>query len=138
MPQYPIYLCLLPEEARAVIGQVHVDTRPALAMLQEEGFQIVDLIDIFDGGPVVSCRTAAIDAVRRVVEGPVTQIVEQLEGPRAILSSRHAGFRAMIGSARRTDIGIIISQDDADALAVREGDPVAILPLRPEPPHGNA
>ncbi|MGN6546072.1 MAG: arginine N-succinyltransferase [Aureliella sp.] len=131
MPSYPIYLCLLPAEARAVIGQVHVDTRPALAMLQEEGFRINDLVDIFDGGPVVSCRTDAIHAVRRVVEGPVIEIAEQLEGPNAILSSRQSGFRAALGHARQSDAGIVISKAIAEALAVRAGDPLAILPLRP-------
>ncbi len=55
MPRHPIYVCLLPPEGRGVIGQVHADTQPALAMLCEEGFTIVDLIDIFDGGPVVQC-----------------------------------------------------------------------------------
>jgi arginine N-succinyltransferase len=134
MPRYPIYLCMLPPEARAVIGQVHVDTRPALAMLQEEGFRIVDLVDIFDGGPVVSCRTDAINAVERLFEGPVTEIVQQLDEPPAILASRHAGFRATIGSARRSDVGVCVSQATAEALAVRQGDPLAILSLRPEAP----
>lgn len=130
MPRYPIYQCLLPAEARAVIGRVHVDTRPALAMLQEEGFRIVDLIDIFDGGPVVSCRRDSINAVRRVVEGPVTEIVPELDGPEAILSSRQTGFRAALGHARKTEAGLIVSRELAETLAVREGDPLAILPLR--------
>lgn len=132
MPHYPIYLCMLPAEAQAVIGQVHVDTRPALAMLQEEGFRVTDMVDIFDGGPVVSCRRDAINAVQRVVDGPVIQIVKQLEGPQSILSSRQTGFRALLGPVRQADSGIIVAQDVADALAVREGDPLAVLPLRAE------
>jgi arginine N-succinyltransferase len=63
MPRYPIYLELLPHDAVEAIGQVHVQTKPALAMLEAEGFRRNALIDIFDGGPVVECETAKIRAV---------------------------------------------------------------------------
>ncbi|MCG8651290.1 MAG: arginine N-succinyltransferase, partial [Pirellulales bacterium] len=48
MPQHPVYLDLLPEEIRTGIGQVHDETVPALRLLQSEGFQQTDLVDIFD------------------------------------------------------------------------------------------
>ena len=64
MPKYPIYLELLPEEAVAVIGRVHEQTKPALAMLESQGFVRTDQIDIFDGGPVVQCATQSIAAVQ--------------------------------------------------------------------------
>ncbi len=35
-------------------------------MLREEGFTVVDMIDIFDGGPVVQCARDEIAAVRRL------------------------------------------------------------------------
>ncbi|SPX53128.1 Arginine N-succinyltransferase [Klebsiella pneumoniae] len=38
MPAYPIYISLLPEAARGVIGQVHPNTAPARAILEKEGF----------------------------------------------------------------------------------------------------
>src|SRR5690554_5684038 len=37
MPKYPIYLPMLPDSARAVIGRVHGNTAPALTMLKAEG-----------------------------------------------------------------------------------------------------
>ena len=64
MPKYPIYIDLLPEEAVAVIGRVHAQTTPALAMLESQGFVRTDQIDIFDGGPVVQCATQSIEAVQ--------------------------------------------------------------------------
>ncbi len=130
MPRHPIYVCLLPEHGRQVIGRVHPDTEPALAMLREEGFRIVDMIDIFDGGPVVSCQRDSISAVRRVVEAPIIEIAEQLEAPEAILASRQGGFRAMIGPVRHTDTGVIIPDIVALTLGVREGDPLAVLTQR--------
>jgi arginine N-succinyltransferase len=127
MPKHPIYVCLLPPEARAAIGQVHTDTRPALAMLHEEGFRVVEMIDIFDGGPVVSCRRDEIGAVQRVVELPVIEIADRLDAADAILASRQGGFRATLGPARPTETGMIISELVALTLGVREGDPVAFL-----------
>ena len=73
MPKYPIYLELLPEEAVAVIGRVHEQTAPALAMLESQGFVRTDQIDIFDGGPVVKCATQSIAAVQASSQYPVSQ-----------------------------------------------------------------
>ena len=130
MPKHPIYVCLLSSESRAVIGEVHRDTKPALAMLCDEGFRIVEMIDIFDGGPVVSCMRDEISAVRRTVEAPVLEIAEQLDAPECILASRQGGFRSMLGPARLTETGIIISELAALTLGVREGDPLAMLSPR--------
>lgn len=64
MPQYPIYLELLPDDAIAVLGKVHHQTEPALEMLKRQGFVQKDLVDIFDAGAVVHCNTREIAAVR--------------------------------------------------------------------------
>jgi arginine N-succinyltransferase len=50
MPKFPLYTCFLSEGARSVIGQVHPDTEPALAMLKGEGFSYQGYVDIFDAG----------------------------------------------------------------------------------------
>ena len=73
MPKYPIYLDLLPEAAVAVIGRVHEQTEPALAMLESQGFVRTDQIDIFDGGPVVQCATQSITAVQASSQYLVSQ-----------------------------------------------------------------
>jgi arginine N-succinyltransferase len=65
-PKAPIYVAMLPDSARAVIGQPHPTGRAALRMLQAEGFAGDDYVDIFDGGPTVTCRT---DQIRTVREG---------------------------------------------------------------------
>ena len=64
MPRHPVYVNLLPEAARAVIGEVHADTQPARAMLEQEGFRYEGYIDIFDAGPTVECFRDNIHAVR--------------------------------------------------------------------------
>lgn len=68
MPRYPLYTCLLPETARAAIGRVHPNTEPALKLLNDEGFEHHDFIDIFDAGPVIECDVASIRAVSESCE----------------------------------------------------------------------
>jgi arginine N-succinyltransferase len=64
MPNTPIYVNMLPESAKAVIGQPHPTGRAALKMLQAEGFVWECYIDIFDGGPTVTAPTDQIRTVR--------------------------------------------------------------------------
>ena len=64
MPQHPIYVDLLPEEARAVIGQCHRDGEGARRLLEWEGFRSRNVVDIFDGGPLMSAPRDAIRTVR--------------------------------------------------------------------------
>ena len=67
MPRHPVYVNLLPESARAVIGEVHDDTRPARALLEQEGFRYEGYVDIFDAGPTLECFRDNIHAMRQSV-----------------------------------------------------------------------
>lgn len=64
LPHEEIYLTLLPPEARALIGQVGPETRPARAMLEKLGFRYDDRCDPFDGGPHLQARTEDIQLVK--------------------------------------------------------------------------
>jgi arginine N-succinyltransferase len=63
MPKFPLYSCFLSEDAREVIGRVHADTEPALAMLKAEGFSYQGYVDIFDAGPAIEAPTEKIRAI---------------------------------------------------------------------------
>ncbi len=131
MPRHPIYTCLLSDEVRAVMGQVHPNTLPALAMLEAEGFCITNHIDIFDGGPMVSCPREKIGAVQRSRFGRVSQIVSDVDQNLMMLASKQGGFRAMLSSARSSEDGIVISQQAADALQVNLNDELVLADLYP-------
>jgi len=60
----PLYIDLLPAEAQEVIGKAHPETVPALKLLQSEGFQITDLVDVMDAGPKVSAPLSQIRTVK--------------------------------------------------------------------------
>ena len=51
MPKHPIYVALLPETARKVIGETHLEGIGARRYLEAEGFRYDGVIDIFDAGP---------------------------------------------------------------------------------------
>lgn len=64
MPTHPIYVDLLAEEARAVIGQCHKDGEGARRLLEWEGFTFSNVVDIFDGGPLLSAPRDHIRTLR--------------------------------------------------------------------------
>ena len=63
-PEGPIYTCLLPPEAQALIGAVGPATRGVEQMLLAAGFRHVGRIDPFDGGPHLMARTDELGPVR--------------------------------------------------------------------------
>ncbi|MGE5183338.1 MAG: arginine N-succinyltransferase [Acidobacteriota bacterium] len=63
-PDDPIHTELLPEDVRALIGQVGEDTRAVEKMLRRIGFEYAQQIDPFDGGPHFVARTDDITLVR--------------------------------------------------------------------------
>lgn len=100
MPQHPIYVDLLPEQARAVLGQCHRDGEGARRLLEWEGFSFSNVIDIFDAGPLMS---ATRDAIRTRRETRAVRLVpgaEDAPGARALIATPQlAGFRCVAARA---------------------------------------
>jgi arginine N-succinyltransferase len=129
-PRHPIYVGLLPQEARAVIGKCHREGEAARAMLEREGFRFHGLIDLFDAGPTVSCHRDDIKTVKEARRLVVTLSDEASAdgfGEEALVSTTSIrGFRAvraptMIDGARAT-----LSREAAQVLGVREGETVRV------------
>lgn len=130
MPKYPIYLELLPHDAVEAIGQVHVQTKPALAMLEAEGFRRNALIDIFDGGPVVECETAKIRAVAqsKIVNwkhseshGDRKALVARVERPFMVIETS-VGF-----DSNATEESVSIHRASAEMLALNPEEKTIVL-----------
>ncbi len=112
MPEHPLYTHLMDEAARAVIGEVHPDTRPALNMLESEGFRYTGFIDPFDGGPTVEAPMDQLRSVQqssccRVRIGPKRSpsLAAWTNGGQGktlmVANSSTADFRATVTSAAR-------------------------------------
>ncbi len=63
LPRQPLPLRQMPGQARAVIGQVHPLTAPALRLLEAEGFRHTGHVDLFDAGPTVETLLTDIRSV---------------------------------------------------------------------------
>jgi arginine N-succinyltransferase len=112
MPEHRLYSRLMDESARAVIGKVHPDTRPALHMLESEGFRFTGFVDPFDGGPTVEARVQSLRSVRqsrhcRARIGPDKATSESAwtnggQGKTLLVANNKlADFRATVTSAAR-------------------------------------
>jgi arginine N-succinyltransferase len=123
MPKTPIYLALLGEAAKSVVGQPHPSGRAALRMLEEEGFHFDRYIDIFDGGPTV---TADTDEIRTIRESTAETVAEIGDGGRArmlVAAGRLRDFRACFASVKRIPKkGLRIDRQCAELLEVEVGD----------------
>ena len=64
-PEEDIYLCLLDAKARSVLGRVGEQTKPAQHLLEGIGFEYLEEVDPFDGGPHYGCKTADILPIQK-------------------------------------------------------------------------
>jgi arginine N-succinyltransferase len=121
MPKHPVYVAMLPEGARQVIGLPHPTGRAAMRMLEEEGFHAEGYVDIFDGGPTMTARTDKVRSIAASRAATVTH-VRAPEG-----AASHA--RALIATGRLSDFRCVygeIAADGADGVVL---DPVAAQTL---------
>ncbi|MBO1518949.1 arginine N-succinyltransferase [Oceanisphaera pacifica] len=137
MPKFPIYVSLLSKEAKSVIGITHDNTRPALRMLEEEGFRWRGYVDIFDAGPSVECELSHIHSVRTSRRLTVGILEQQQYSAHAdkhtyLLSNiEFKHFRALIAEAviDEDKQQVMLHKDIATLLKVKEGDTVRLVKL---------
>ena len=129
MPKTPIYVSLLSEQARAVMGLPHPTGRAALRMLEEENFVFDRYIDIFDGGPTV---TVATDGIRTIKESAYETVLDVCEGGKQkmlLATGKLHDFIACFGCVKRVPRkGISIDPEAAEMLGVKAGDKVLAVP----------
>ncbi len=129
MPKHPVYIAMLSEHARSVIGKPHPSGRAAMRMLEEEGFAWENYVDIFDGGPTMTARTDQIRSVREAVDATVSRIDDSLGEGRAgekrlVSTGRLARYRAAYGWVSADGDGAALDPHCAAALGVGPGDAI--------------
>jgi arginine N-succinyltransferase len=124
MPKYPIYVDLLPPEAREVIGRCHSDGVGAYKLLQWEGFEFDRTVDIFDGGPLVTVQRRHIRTIQesRRVRFEVGDVENDPAAKRGLASSD------MLPEFR---VGLAKSILKDETTAVVDADTLARLKLKP-------
>jgi arginine N-succinyltransferase len=132
MPKHPVYIAMLPESAKTVIGVPHPSGRAAMRMLENEGFAWENYIDIFDGGPTMTARTDQIRSIREAKDVTVTEIRkfvgEQKIDQKKLLTLGHLqAFKAAYGWVDDRGDDVIIDAETARALNISVGDQVTYV-----------
>lgn len=131
MPQYPIYVPMLPQAAQDCIGRIHPDGQEAFDILAREGFDTNSYIDLFDGGPTLIARTQGIRSIANshtTVAHPGSNI--DARGRYLVSNDSLENYRAIVA-----ELDFIAGQPvtlDASmcaALKVSEGSPIRLIAL---------
>lgn len=126
MPRYPIYVELLPDSARAVMGKTHPAGVGARKFLEAEGFRYNGMIDIFDGGPSVS---APISDIRTIKDSRVLVPIVSTEPLRLnalICNNQISQFRCIFSKVGFDGEQLLMREEDIRALLLKDEEPVRI------------
>ncbi|RON97447.1 arginine N-succinyltransferase [Pseudomonas fluorescens] len=131
MPQYPIYVPMLPQAAQDCIGRIHPDGQEAFDILEREGFETNSYIDLFDAGPTLYARTSNIRSIARSQTATVQQR-PQIDARGRYLLSNDAlhGFRAIMAELDyQPDQPLSLTPAMCAALNVTDGSPIRLIAL---------
>ncbi len=127
MPTFPIYAELLPDDAKAVMGQTHPAGIGARRYLEGEGFRYNGVIDIFDGGPSVS---APRDDIRTIKDSRIITVSGEKNiknGHLAMISNDQIdSFRCVLDKLEFEEDGVWLSPSALKVLDLSQGDQVRI------------
>ena len=136
MPKFPIYTALLPKTAQDVIGRPHDGARPAIRLLEQEGFRFSGAVDIFDGGPAMEVHRRGIWTVRASREDILAGLVDAPERPADHLAADHLAanpsldhFRVVLTRVVETHSGLWLPRDAGAALGIGAGDRIRYAPV---------
>ena len=127
MPKHPVYIAMLSDNAREVIGIPHPTGRAAMRMLENEGFAWESYVDIFDGGPTMTARTDQIRSIREASDSAITEITDELgedkDGEMALIAhGQLTDFTCAYGWLLKNGEGVAIDTASAELLGLSVGD----------------
>ncbi len=123
MPKHPVYIAMLDDSARRVIGLPHPNGRAAMRMLENEGYSAQGYIDIFDGGPTMTAQTDQVASIRNARHAPMTGLCDS--GEPVLAATGHLGdFRCCFGEVTPVEGGIEITPETAKLLRADNGDDI--------------
>jgi len=141
MPQSPIYVPLLPDEAQWSLGQLHPVGELPFSILMDEGFDGDSYVNLFDGGPTADGRLGLLKTVarRRLLAARLAEPADP--GPQAnpcsrwqlVANHRRDGFAALLLPVAGRGLPLALQADDALALGWCPGDGLVASPLDAAP-----
>lgn len=131
MPRFPVYVDLLPQAAQQVIAKVHPHTRPAFHVLEMEGLQYKDYVDIFDAGPTLEAEIKNLRAVKesRVFKVDIVEQTQASSESYLIANDHYEQYRVILVQQKIGSDRVELTAEQAAALQLRQGHNVRILPM---------
>lgn len=124
MPKYAVYVALLPDSAKQVIGRAHEKSMPAMHVLKKEGFQFRNYVDILNAGPTIEIYKKDLKTTHDSQVMTVTMLQKKLESKEVlIIGNCKLNFRAVLGVVEIVGTNeVAIEEDTAKHLQVKVGD----------------
>lgn len=133
LPREPIYLSLLPPAARAVVGEVHAETKSARKMLERLGFAYRGFVDPFDGGPHLDAATDDILPVKCTNRRTLAEAVPMSRCTESCIVSSMTPDGEFLAIHEKVCLidedTIALPKTYMSTLAVEPGDPVGVTPM---------
>ena len=124
MPKHPVYIAMLDEEAKKVIGLPHPSGRAAMRMLENEGFSYQGYVDIFDGGPTMLAQTDQVRSIAAAHRGTLDGDMLDKGEKALIAAGRLHDFRCCYGAREVDGEAIRVDAQAAELLRIAPGDTV--------------
>jgi len=143
MPQSPIYVPLLPDEAQWALGQLHPVGELPFSILMDEGFDGETYLNLFDGGPTADGRVALLKTVARrraLAPEPAAHSAPVAHATRwqLVATGRQEGFRALLQPVADGGTALPLPGEAATALGWQSGQPLWGALLDPAAVHEGA
>lgn len=128
-PQEDIYLCLLDAKARLVLGRVGEATKPAQHLLESIGFEYLEEVDPFDGGPHYGVATKDVLPVKLGKKLELAEFKDSSYRGGYLLGTLGKDFRATVTPADIRNEEISIPSRVLDLLKVKVGEKIFVAPF---------
>ncbi len=129
IPKHPIYVNLLPEHAKKVIGVPNSASQPAMKILMQQGFYLNDTVDIFDAGPTLEAKLNDILTIKQAQTLNVIIVPHHTSRTQhSLISNTTLDFKATLTSliCDLDNKKCIITEQVANQLSLKEGDLASI------------
>jgi len=128
-PQEDIYLSLLDAKARLVLGRVGEATKPAQHLLEGIGFEYLEEVDPFDGGPHYGVKTKDVLPIKmgkRLILGEFASASYKSQG---LIGFGSKDFRCVMTSYEIRDGVVSLPNKSRELLKAQLGQDVFVAPF---------
>lgn len=128
-PEEDIYLSLLDSKARLVLGRVGEATKPAQHLLESIGFEYLEEVDPFDGGPHYGAKTENILPIKMGQKLRLGEMSDATFKTQGLVGLGAEDFRATLTAYEIRDGVIAVPNKTRDLLKIDIDQEVFITPF---------